>query len=487
MKLKLLIAFAMCFLFRLNAKANVYLVTSNADGGPGTLRQAITDANNNAGSDSIQFDLADSSVAGRTIILDSILPSLIGNVTVDGASQLHGNQFGVSYAKIEVTASLILPLCFNIVADSCDIFGFFISGFETGISISNSFVKIGAINRGNVIFNCTSACVSVENADHVIFIANLIGVDTAQNSAQGIVGDGIRINNSAAVAIGGHSTSTSNVISGNNFGIQFTNSSYCNINGNLIGTSGNGLNAIPNSYGIRGSGVNSNINIGGDSLFQRNIISGNTNAGIFGSFSSSVIQGNYIGIDDSGKNPLGNGGSGIYLLSGSSNNLIGGDQQSMSNIIAYNGLGAVGLQGTTCNFNTIRGNSTFCNSLSGFTFNGGNNSIIPPPFSIINANGATGITYPNSTVDIFQDDSCNNCEGKTLIASASTSGNGVYAYNGLLSGMITATVTDSLGNTSEYSSCVQPDSIACIIVQFTTSPDTVCENSPMSFIDQTTT
>src|SRR4029078_3060255 len=130
--------------------------------------------------------------------------------------------------KLGVTGSISLPLCFNIMADSCDIFGFFIYGFETGISISNSFLKIGGIQRGNVIFNCTTTCAYVENADHVIFIANLIGVDTAQNIAPGVVGDGIRINNSAAIAIGGHSTSTSNVISGNNFGVKFNNSSYCN-------------------------------------------------------------------------------------------------------------------------------------------------------------------------------------------------------------------------------------------------------------------
>ena len=42
--------------------ANTYTVTSNADSGAGTLRQAILDANANPGADTIAFNIVGSGV-----------------------------------------------------------------------------------------------------------------------------------------------------------------------------------------------------------------------------------------------------------------------------------------------------------------------------------------------------------------------------------------------------------------------------------------
>lgn len=488
MKVKVVVAFAMCFLIKLNASANLFVVTNNADIGVGTLREAIGDANINAGRDTIKFSFEDSSVAGRTIILDSALPAITDVLIIDGTSQPHGHRFGISFAKIEVTASSELSKCFDIYADSCNIYGIFIARFETGISISGPFVKIGAVNKGNVIFDCTSACIKVEGTHHAVFLGNLIGVDTSENVAAGIVGDGIQINNSYAIAIGGHSTSATNVISGNNFGVSFDNSFSCDLNGNFIGTSSDGLIAIPNLVGIHGSGLNNtDLQVGGDSLFERNIISGNTQAGIYGSFSLSFIQGNYIGTDATGESALGNGDAGINLTNGSVNNLIGGDQQLLGNIIAYNGQEAIVLQGALSDFNTVRSNSTFCNSLGGFTFNGGNGNINSPLLSIASTNGVTGLTYPDGIIDIFQDDACSYCEGKTWVSSITAASNGVFTYVGSLGGTITATVTDTLGNTSEYSSCVSATDTTCLVAQFTTSAASICPNAILYFMDQSIT
>jgi len=62
---------------------NTYTVLNADDSGAGTLRQAITDANINAGSDSINFDSSFFSTP-RTISLLSALPSIIGDTTVTG-------------------------------------------------------------------------------------------------------------------------------------------------------------------------------------------------------------------------------------------------------------------------------------------------------------------------------------------------------------------------------------------------------------------
>ena len=67
------------------ASADTYTVTSNADSGPGTLRQAILDANAHPGADTIEFDIAGSGV--HTISPASALPAITDAVTIDGYSQ----------------------------------------------------------------------------------------------------------------------------------------------------------------------------------------------------------------------------------------------------------------------------------------------------------------------------------------------------------------------------------------------------------------
>src|SRR5262245_17782259 len=62
---------------------NTYTVLNADNSGAGTLRQAITDANTNAGTDSINFDSSFFSTP-RTISLLSALPSIIGDTTVTG-------------------------------------------------------------------------------------------------------------------------------------------------------------------------------------------------------------------------------------------------------------------------------------------------------------------------------------------------------------------------------------------------------------------
>lgn len=63
--------------------ANAISVTTNADSGAGSLRQAITDANNNAGADTITFNIPGAGV--NTITPVTPLPIIIGQVVIDGS------------------------------------------------------------------------------------------------------------------------------------------------------------------------------------------------------------------------------------------------------------------------------------------------------------------------------------------------------------------------------------------------------------------
>ena len=67
------------------AEAATFTVTTTADSGPGSLREAISDANANAGVDAIGFDIAPGGI--QTIALLSVLPTITDPVIIDGTTQ----------------------------------------------------------------------------------------------------------------------------------------------------------------------------------------------------------------------------------------------------------------------------------------------------------------------------------------------------------------------------------------------------------------
>lgn len=84
--------------------ADTFIVTTNADNGIGSLRDAIQKANANGSAitDNIHFNIPDNSIAGRTIILLSTYPDLTSKIIIDGSTQ-PGAFIGVSHAKIRIT------------------------------------------------------------------------------------------------------------------------------------------------------------------------------------------------------------------------------------------------------------------------------------------------------------------------------------------------------------------------------------------------
>ena len=65
--------------------AITYTVTSTADSGAGTLRQAILDANANPGADTIAFNIV--GTGPHTIAPATPLPAVTEAVTIDGYTQ----------------------------------------------------------------------------------------------------------------------------------------------------------------------------------------------------------------------------------------------------------------------------------------------------------------------------------------------------------------------------------------------------------------
>ncbi|HYP41182.1 MAG TPA: right-handed parallel beta-helix repeat-containing protein, partial [Chloroflexia bacterium] len=138
------------------------------------------------------------------------------------------------------------------------------------------------------------------------------------------------------------------------------------IQGNFLGTDATGtLDRGNGMFGINTAQSSGNT-IGGSSPSQRNLISGNPHGGINLNTSSTdaVIQGNFIGTDISGLGNLGNDGPGIRIFASASNNLIGGTDSSMRNVIAFNEQG-IRIEQSTSTGNQIAGNSMHSNTKPG--------------------------------------------------------------------------------------------------------------------------
>jgi len=115
------------------------------------------------------------------------------------------------------------------------------------------------------------------------------------------------------------------------------------IAGNYIGTDPSGLLDQGNSQRGVGSGPthSNNLLIGGLAPQDRNIVSGNENAGISPNIGHKnwTVQGNYIGIGSDGLTSIGNstyGEQGGLSLDNDNGHVVGGSQQGATNVISGN-------------------------------------------------------------------------------------------------------------------------------------------------------
>ena len=132
----------------------------------------------------------------------------------------------------------------------------------------------------------------------------------------GANGDGVRLTNgSSNTTVGGDTVAERNVISGNTGdGIEINGADNNAVVGNYIGTNASGLAAVPNALGIRIDNGAQDTTIGGSLASQRNVISGNAGDGITVDASTGTwITGNYIGTDETGLDELPNQSVGVRL------------------------------------------------------------------------------------------------------------------------------------------------------------------------------
>lgn len=365
------------------------VVTNTNDSGIGSLRDAINWANTNPGKDTIRFNIPttdpgyDTVTRSFTIRPTSALPIISDSVVIDGTTQLG------------FTGRPIIEL------DGSN------AGFAPGLQINanNNSIRGFAINRFG------------------------IGVSVRSNG---------------------------NVIEGN-----------------YIGTNVTGTQSLGNAFEGLAIFNGSNNKIGGTTSQTRNIISGNGWQGVvlYGNSTANLVQGNYIGTDITGTRSLGNSRHGIFIPEGS-NNIIGGRTAAEGNIIAFNNGGVNVAQGIN---NAILYNSIFSNNDLGIRLgaSGGNNlQNFPVLTSAASSGGSTTIigrlnSTANKTfrLEFFSNsalDPSGYGEGQRFIGyqnvTTNSSGNASFTVNlptSLVGQFITATATDPNNNTSEFSQGIQ--------------------------------
>ena len=246
---------------------------------------------------------------------------------------------------------------------------------------------------------------------------NYIGVDQTGTQGLGNAGLGLRVTSVAGTTIGGTTVGCRQ----RNFGEQTsrrvdrgTTATATAVQGKLIGTDKTGIISLGNAtFGVV-VGDAPGVTIGGTGPGARNIISANGVAGlgIVASASGTLVEGNLIGTDITGSNPLGNG-SGVLIEGGSANNSIGGTVAGGGNTIAFSAGIGVDVDATAGTGDAIRLNAIFSNAGLGIDLGGDgvtlNNSVahtgpndhqnFPVITAIANAAGTTNVTGTfNSTL-----------------------------------------------------------------------------------------
>jgi len=175
-------------------------------------------------------------------------------------------------------------------------------------------------------------------------------------------GTGIRIENGASGnVIGGTSVANGNVISGNSASgviVAGDGTAGNRLTGNLIGTDSTGKLDLGNSTsGVQIIDGARDTMIGGAAPGSRNVISGNNDDGVLVvAATNTIIRGNYIGTDRTGTADLGNSGKGIMLSEGAALTTVGGITPGVGNVISGNGETGVWLQDYGTTRNRIEGN-----------------------------------------------------------------------------------------------------------------------------------
>ncbi len=491
-------------------QANTFTVTNNNDNGAGSLRDAMTTANSTPGKDTIVFNIPGSSVAARTINLNyaTALPTITDPVIIDGTTQPNGTPFGKSDAMIRIPNPGGNIRGLVIRADNVEIYGITIQDYWLeGIHAWRvDSLTIGGPGKGNLISYNWEGGMMLGHVSNVTIQGNFIGLDTTgkqdlgnwdDTSGTDIYGGiGVLYSGNHNITIGGPTKAHRNFISHNWADGIHCRADTVDIRGNWIGQPLDTIDPT-DQYGENwGDGIDiigHEIQIGGSTPGERNIIVSNWNDAIEIGGRDAQISGNYLGVDSTGGSTPDNDnwGNGVKIDTNAHDILVGGSQPGEANVIAmnwdngvriygyrnqvignkigtdtsglqdnagnqqyhgvyilngasqnyvydntiaYNGGAAVLIDGGNSDSNQVSENRMFCNA----SFNngiqhqsGGNNSHPSPTITTADSSVVSGTATAKDTVELFMKDTvCQNCEGHIFMGNAVADNAGNWSIPG---------------------------------------------------------
>ncbi len=375
-----------------------FYVTNNQDSGPGSLRQAILDADAAAANGAPSTITVAAGVASLTIDPQSPLPGITRVVLLDGRGLITVNN---TSAGARANGLALQP-----GSGGSEITGMTIIGAKWAAILLDS---PGDLIQGNTIGGTTAA--GQENRYGIFMVAG-------NNTIGGAV----------ANTIGGTSAVAGNVISGNKrAGVVITGGGTSGdlVEGNYIGTDSTGSNTIGN--GVAGVLINAgavNNTIGGTSAGAENVISGNKAEGVLISgagTSGNVVEGNYIGTNPTGTEALPNK-NGVLIQAGAVNNTIGGTGAGAENVISGNKAEGVLISGAGTSGNVVEGNYIGTNPTGTEALPNKNGVLIQAGAVNNTIGGAVNNTIGGTSAGAENVISGNKAEG-VLISGDATSGN----------------------------------------------------------------
>ena len=226
------------------------------------------------------------------------------------------------------------------------------------------------------------------------------------------------------------------------------------IAGCWIGVDATGAQAAPNAFqGILVAGGASGNVFGGTNALARNVLSGNTQYGLFitdSNTTGNVVLGNYLGTDATGSNAVPNVKSGALIGGGAYGNVIGSTNPAGRNVLSGNTEYGVYLSDTTGN--VILGNylgvnaggeTALPNALSGVALFGGAQNIIGGTAAgagnVLSGNSNYGIDARGSAIANWVQGNLIGLDAGGTNAVANLLG-GVHLGSGLQSNTIGGTV-----------------------------------------------
>lgn len=468
--------------------ADTFIVTSNADSGPRTLRDAIEKANANgtAVTDYIHFNMAEPDYNLRVIDLVTELPALSSRVIIDGTTQ-PGAVYGTTDARVCLRKTNYAPF-FSMLkienARNVHIYGLHLYyGYWQGLFggpvrsdkiygvniIGSSDILIGEPGKGNVIngvvhgiYSNSTGCANITIRSNYFghgrfYELPTVDVDEVVLPSQSC----ITLANVKEIFIGGGQPADGNIFGSRNRGINIdsehaTGNGVIRIQNNIFARLYDKATIVAtldywdtyiNIGRSRNNPVNWSLSDAADyrvELLDNDIPN---DASIHHISDSLIVFRNkfvYDGRTHGAKLAIGSTGGGI----------IGGDDPGKANYFLNKkpGFAAASIAAYNTGPITIHKNIFTCNSSVGSTV-----SIIDDfnkvPFAQVDVTTPTSVSgraTPDARIDLYYDDECSACEGKVYITTLQSSATGSWSYSGPINGTIIATATKN-GYTSMFS------------------------------------